>query len=103
LGGRLAALRERYPEWDFWYVPTVTGLFDTWCAMPSGAMIATCCGHTPDEIAGEVEHFQVSIAERIREAREELESPRSSSGRKNVLQQQLAAMTRLQGIIAAAG
>jgi hypothetical protein len=98
---QLASLRERYPEWDFWYVPSFMGSFDAWCAKPSGAMIATCRGHTPDGIAGEVDRFQIGIAGRIREARAELESPRSGDGRKKVLQQQLTAMTRLQGILAA--
>lgn len=98
---QLASLSERFPEWDFWYVPTYMGPSSgTWCARPSGAMIATCNASTPDDMAEAITEFQVGIADHIQAARTELESPRLGDGRRNVLEQLLAALTRLQGITA---
>lgn len=95
----LASLSERFPHWDFWYVPTFIGpSAGTWCAKPSGAMISTCTAATPDELAEAITDFQAGIAGHIEAARRELESPRLCDGRRKVLEHQLSGMTRLQSI-----
>ena len=98
---QLAGLREQFPEWDFWYVPTVMGpTAGTWCAKPSGAMIATCNTNTPDEMAEAITSFQASIADHIEAARRELANAQLCADRRNVLEHQLAGMTRLQSVTA---
>ncbi len=94
---QLAALRARFPDWDFWYVPTHCGpAAGTWCARPNGAMIATCHGYTPDEIARSITEFEARLPEHIETARTELQAPRLHDDRRRVLERQLAGMTRLR-------
>ena len=50
---QLARLRERYRDWDIWYVPVFMGP-DTWCARPKGAPVATINAGSPDELEWEI-------------------------------------------------
>ncbi len=94
---QLAALRARFPDWDFWHVPTHCGpAAGTWCARPAAAMIATCHGYTPDEIARSITEFEARLPEHIETARTELQAPRLHDDRRRVLERQLAGMTRLR-------
>jgi hypothetical protein len=96
---QLAALRERHPDWDLWHVPSHTGpAHGAWCARPAGAMTATCQGPTPDEITQAITDYEARLPEHIATARAELRAPALHDDRRNVLQRQLDAMTRLSDL-----
>jgi hypothetical protein len=95
---QLAALRERLPGWEPWHVATPfnPASHHIWCARPAGAAIATCHGATPGELAEAVAEFEADLAAHIETTREQLkQTPGREAGRRDVLQRQLAAMTRL--------
>jgi hypothetical protein len=99
---QLAALREQHPDWDFWYVATVTGpTSGTFCARPSGAMIATCHGDTPDHLSHSIADYESRLPEHTADARAELQTPGLHDDRRNVLRQQLNGMTCLSDSITA--
>ena len=93
----LAALREQRPDWDFWYVATVTGpTRGTFCARPSGAMIATCHGDDPDDLTHSITDYENRLPVHTADARAELQTPGLQDDRRNVLERQIAGMTRLR-------
>jgi hypothetical protein len=95
---QLASLRERLPDWDVWYVPTFMGpTRGVWCAKPSGARVATCHGGDPDTLILAAGEFTERLADHIAVARGELAAPPLWPDRRGVLEDQLSAMTRLQG------
>ena len=54
----LALLRERFRDWDLWYVLCYPNTV-SWCAKPVGQPIATLHGNTPAELA---EYIEAAIA-----------------------------------------
>ena len=99
---QLAALREQHPDWDFWHVANYHGpTRGTFCARPTGAMTATCHGDTPDRITQAITDYENRLPEHTANARAELRTPGLQDDRRNVLNQQLAGMTRLSDAIAA--
>jgi hypothetical protein len=99
---QLAALREQHPDWDFWHVANATGLTPgTFCARPSGAMIATCHGDTPDHLTHAITDYETRLPEHTADARAGLQAPGLQDDRRNVLRQQLNGMTRLDDAITA--
>ena len=98
----LAALREQHPDWDFWHVAAYGGpTRGTFCARPSGAMIATCHGDTPDHLTHSIADYENRLPEHADDARAELSAPGLQDDRRNVLSQQLNGMTRLADAITA--
>lgn len=95
----LAALREQHPDWDFWYVASAGPMRGTFCARPSGAMIATCHGDTPDHLTHSIADYENRLPEHTAKARAELQTPGLQDDRRNVLNQQLNGMTRLHDAI----
>jgi hypothetical protein len=56
-----AELRERFPGWQIWYVPNITG-GPTWHARPLGQLDAA----TPEGLAGQIEREAVALSDSLR-------------------------------------
>lgn len=45
-----ALLRQRFPDWDIWYVRLATARRTVWSARPKGHPVATIQAWSPDEL-----------------------------------------------------
>jgi hypothetical protein len=86
------------PRLGTWYVwtPLDPGTGHAWCAKPIGAPVATCHGGAPEELLDATAEYTADLAARIETTSRELEqAPHRETGRRDVLERQLTAMTRL--------
>ena len=104
---QLAAVRERLPGWDVWYVSNYQFASRAWCGRPDGALVSIkkVESDSDTEFLKRVVEFEAELPKHIANARTELASlppnrPESADRRK-VLDAQLQALLALQARLVA--